>query len=312
MALASGRNRQPDEEGESAFVSMTDLTVSFLFIILVLLAFFAAQFRPEDTVPQDEHDAQAAALFKARDEVQGLKELLKRINASQTLDPLANYLEKVSSVRAGLVERLAERIRQQLPGIRVTVVAADGVIRFRGDDLFESGQWRVRPDSTAERVSRAVGDALADTLPCYTVGDRSAFETSCNLAFAAVETIQIEGHTDNVPLGGPLRDRERMLDNRDLSARRGAETLRAMTDRYRPELMEFLNLRGQPVLSFAGYGAMRPIDRSDSPEARAANRRIDMRFILQTPQSLREVEEIRGRLSRNRLNLPPIMEEEIR
>ena len=280
MAIAGARRRGIEEEGESVFVSMTDLTVSFLFIILILLAFFATQFKPEETAVQEQPDQ------------------------------LAVYLEEVSSVRANLLERLAERIRQQLPGIRVTVVAADGVIRFRGDDLFESGQWRVQPGSTADHVSRAVSDALADTLPCYTVGRRAAFKTSCNGVFAAIETIQIEGHTDSIPLGGSLQEREKMLDNRDLSARRGAETLRAAADRYRPELMNFLNLHGQPVLSFAGYGAMRPIvDPEDSVEARAANRRIDIRFILQTPQNLREVEEIREQLTQNRWNLPPVVNE---
>ena len=290
MTLAFTRNRHREEEGESAFVSMTDLTVSFLFILLILLAFFATQFKPEETVPRAEYDALMTELSEARD---------------AEPDPLAVHLERVASARAILLERLAEQIRRQLPGIRVTVVAADGVIRFRGDDLFRSGQWRIRPGSTAERVARAVGDALADTLPCYTVG-AAAFDMACNGVFAAIETIQIEGHTDDVPLGAELRRREQMQDNRDLSARRGAETLRAVTDRYRPELMAFLNLNGQSVLSFAGYGAMRPIDRGDSSEARAANRRIDIRFILQTPQNVCEVEEIRARLTQNRSNLPPI------
>ena len=236
-----------------------------------------------------------------------VRRLEDRIAELEKPDPLAAYLEEVSSTRNILLERLAKRIRKQLPRIRVTVVAADGVIRFRGDDLFKSGRWRIRPGSTADRVSRAVGDALADILPCYTVGRQAAFKASCNGAFTAIETIQIEGHTDNNPLGRPLREREQMLDNYDLSARRGAETLRAAADRYRPELMEHLNLHGQPVLSFAGYGAMRPIDPRDTEEARAANRRIDIRFILQTPQNIRGVEEIRERLTQNRPNLPPVV-----
>ena len=402
MAIAGERRRHIEEEGESVFVSMTDLTVSFLFVILILLAFFAAQFKPEETVPRVEYEALEAKWSNARDEIRSLEEALvaarrkietleeerrklavrlsergrtitalreqvsalrdklaaantkvrdlstrigqlegdlehmriERDNARQRIkwlmdevadlqrevrrledriaeqekpDPLAAYLEEVSSTRAILLARLAKRIRQQLPRIRVTVVAADGVIRFRGDDLFKSGRWRIRPGSTAERVSRAVGDALADILPCYTVGRQAAFKASCNGAFTAIETIQIEGHTDNNPLGRPLREREQMLDNYDLSARRGAETLRAAADRYRPELMEFLNLHGQPVLSFPGYGAMRPIDPRDTEEARAANRRIDIRFILQTPQNIQEVEEIRERLTQNRPNLPPIV-----
>ena len=394
MAIVFPRNRPREEEGESVFVSMTDLTVSFLFVVLILLAFFATQYKPEETVSRDEYDTLIVDLSKARDaiwrleeqlstahkyidrlekerreydarltelrlEIDALREsvallrasedslrarlevarverdaahksaevlavevsrlnvavtnleseiarLLERIRELRTPDPLAAYLEDVASARTFFLERLAERIRERLPGIRVTVVAADGVIRFRGDDLFASGQWRVRSGSTAERVARAVADALADTLPCYTVGTSAAFDTTCNSAFAAIETIQIEGHTDDTPLSVGLQERERMLDNRDLSARRGAETLRAATDRYRPELMDFLNLEGQPVLSFAGYGAMRPVARDDTPAAKAANRRIDIRFILQTPQNLREVEEIRKRLVDNLPKLPTI------
>ena len=232
--------------------------------------------------------------------------LRTQIAELETPDPLATYLESAARTRANLLERLAERIRRELPGIRVTVVAADGVIRFRGDDLFDPGVWRVRPDSTAWRVARAVGDALIDTLPCHTF-PRGTNGTppptgSCE-GGAAIETIQIEGHTDDIPLSPALRKREEMLDNRDLSARRGAETLRAMTDRHRPALMDFLNMRGQPVLSFAGYGATRPISANRTPEGRAANRRIDIRFILQTPRNPREVEELRERLA-HRAGLP--------
>ena len=278
MAIVHSHHRPTEEEGESAFASMTDLTVSFLFIILILLVFFATQFNPEETV-QDKPDE------------------------------LAVYLEEVSAARANLLERLAERIRRHIPGIRVTVFAADGVIRFRGDDLFESGQWRIRSGSTADRVSRAVSDALSDTLPCYTVGRPTSFSTNCGGAPAPIiETIQIEGHTDDIPIGASLQEREQILDNLDLSARRGAETLR-VAYRHRPELKDFRNRDGQPVLSFAGYGAMRRIERGNAPKARAVNRRIDVRFILQTPQNLLEINEIRRRLTQSRPNLPRVINE---
>ena len=433
MAIIAGRARSREEEGESGFVSMTDLVVSFLFIVLVLLAFFATQFSPEDPDRARERIWQleqaewtmvslrrqlaqarerigrldwqlgiararardlerergrldglvaerdrtilalraeiavltdtvrslratatdlrsaleaaservrrlkadlerseterAAALARARALAADARALERRLAASEREigalrrriarlerdveelkqpDPLAAYLERAASGRAVLMDLLAGQIVARLPGIRVTVVAADGVIRFRGDDLFGSARWRILPDSTADRMARAVADALADTLPCYTVGPRAAFDAACNEARAAIETIQIEGHTDDIPIGRQLLGRECMRDNLALSACRGAETLRAATGRYRPELMEFLNLRGQPVLSFAGYGAMRPVESGESTEARAANRRIDIRFILQTPRNLREVDEIRERLTRNRPYLPTL------
>ena len=143
-------------------------------------------------------------------------------------------------------------------------------------------------------------------MPCYTLGPRSAFYVTCNKAFAIIETIQVEGHTDD----DPLRPRENMKDNYDLSARRGAETLRFVSD-HRPDIGEFRNRRGQPVLSFAGYGETRPVASGQTEGAKAANRRIDIRFILDTPKSLREVEEIRDRLTRERPGLPPIANEDV-
>ena len=70
-------------------------------------------------------------------------------------------IQEVSRARDALLDRVMKRISQRLPEIRVTVDTASGVIRFRGDDLFEPGQWRIEPGSTAHRMSQAVADALA-------------------------------------------------------------------------------------------------------------------------------------------------------
>lgn len=45
------RNRARGEEEESVFVTMTDMTISFLLILMILLAFFATQLSSDDTVP---------------------------------------------------------------------------------------------------------------------------------------------------------------------------------------------------------------------------------------------------------------------
>ncbi len=42
MRANASRKRTHEEEEESVFVSMTDMTVSFLFIVMVLLAFLPA------------------------------------------------------------------------------------------------------------------------------------------------------------------------------------------------------------------------------------------------------------------------------
>lgn len=74
-----------------------------------------------------------------------------------------------------------------------------------------------------------------------------------------------EGHTDNVPLGGGGRYR----DNWELSQARALSVVR------------FLNQsEGIPPdrLAALGYGEYQPIDPADTPEARARNRRIELKF----------------------------------
>lgn len=61
------RQRRGEEEEESVFISMTDMTIGFLFIVIILLAFFATQISPEETVPKqllDERDDQIALLHQ--------------------------------------------------------------------------------------------------------------------------------------------------------------------------------------------------------------------------------------------------------
>ena len=55
MRTLSARRGPEHEEEESVFVSMTDMTVSFLFIVMILLAFFASRFNDEETVPLNMH-----------------------------------------------------------------------------------------------------------------------------------------------------------------------------------------------------------------------------------------------------------------
>ncbi len=356
MAVTGLRRRHAEEEGESVFVSMTDLTVSFLFILLVLLAFFATQVRPdqpEKTVPLSEHEALGreleseraqrqrieqerqvlanrlaeadaaqhrleVALSNERRRTDILKADLARANATIDMlsakvaemsdpDPLAAYIKQGFEARARLLERLAQRLHHSIPEIQITVRKHEGVISFHTDQLFGTGKWRIPEGSPAERVAHAIGDALAETLPCYTL---SPIDVPCEGAAAAIETIQIEGHTDDVGLSLELREREKMRDNYDLSARRGAETLRVMTrDRPDLELDQYLNLHGQPVLSFAGYGETRPVNKEDTDEARDQNRRIDIRFILHTPRNDLEVEQIRSQLTRQRADPPSAVDE---
>jgi flagellar motor protein MotB len=288
MAVHFRRKRKQDEE-ESVFVSMTDMTVSFLFIMLIMLAFFASQFNEDDVVPKKEH----TKILKENEVLKKENERLKKLLSKDLA--LANYLAGISDQKLSLMMRIKTHIEEKT-GLRVEIDPINGIIRFSGDDLFGSGQWRVSPGSTADQVAKAIGNVFDELLPCYSLGENSKFSEQCNNSYAVLEAIQIEGHTDEQAISSNLKDRERMEDNNDLSARRSAEMLRAMTKRHLPHLLQFWNLKEQPVLSFSGYGYMRPLVPNKDSKSRAKNRRIDLRFIMATPNTSDEIDAIKKSL----------------
>ena len=75
--------------------------------------------------------------------------------------------------------------------------------------------------------------------------------------------LQITGHTDDIPINTP-----RFRDNWDLSTERALSVVR------------YLVLAGidPDRLSAAGFGEFHPIDRGTTPEARARNRRIEVKL----------------------------------
>ncbi len=77
--------------------------------------------------------------------------------------------------------------------------------------------------------------------------------------------IRVDGHTDNIPLGGNGRYR----DNWELSQGRALSVVRYMTD--------FLGIPPNR-LAANGFGQFQPINTENTPEARAQNRRIELKL----------------------------------
>ena len=76
--------------------------------------------------------------------------------------------------------------------------------------------------------------------------------------------IRVDGHTDNVPISGG-----QFLDNWELSQARALSVVRFMQDDlgFPPERM-----------AATGFGEYRPVAEGDTPEARAQNRRIELKL----------------------------------
>jgi len=325
------RRRQHEEEEESVFVSMTDMTVSFLFIVMLLLAFFASQYDATKAVPLPEHERVLAQLDEARSSLAQREEDLRQLRAEimrlraeqqqlladlETLkqslievtaerdaaraevaallaelerlrepDPLEAYINRSNAERRRILEQLKEQLTIDFPDLQVVLSEQSDALRFQGDGLFRSGAATVRPDRRA--IVEQVATRLQAILPCYTLGNQSRWSEGCNPGAALIEAVQIEGHTDAIGED---------FVNLQLSTARANETFRIMTVQE-PTLAGHLNIRGQPVISVAGYGEMRPVTGNETDAERATNRRIDLRLIMQVPARSEEIQTIRSALT---------------
>jgi len=273
--------RHTEDEEESAFVSMTDMTVSFLFIVMILLAFFASQLHDDKTVPRRDFNDVVAERETLKKQVAELEAKLQELKRE---DPIEVYLARVATRQRELLEGLKARLTVDFPSLQVIISEEMDALRFKGDGLFKSGESLLSPDKLP--IVGAIANRLNEILPCYTLGPRSAWKPDCNPVGAVIEAVQIEGHTDAT---GDFNA------NLVLSTNRADETFFAMTGRQ-PTLVEYRNSRNQPVLSVAGYGKMRPVVANDSAEGRATNRRIDLRIIMYTPRSVDDINRIREQL----------------
>lgn len=303
----AGRQHKREEEEESVFVSMADMTISFLFILMILLAFFASQFNVQDSVPKAQYDELKLENDKIKDElkavaeiveapdlsarkhVQDMKDELERLRRLVNKPDLPNAMEiynaAVAETRKNLLANLKDRINEQIPGVNVTVSANFDALQFRGDGLFDSGS--AMATVAGEIRMRQIAAILDSTLSCYSMGPRRNFRVECNPAYALIDALQVEGHTDNS--GADTL-------NMDLSAKRASSIYSLMTQQ-KPDLIQFQNRNSQPVLSVAGFGEGRPMQDNQTRAGQDANRRIDLRFIMVVPSREADIEGIRRALA---------------
>jgi flagellar motor protein MotB len=235
MASRGVRRSRGAEEEESYFVSMADMMVGLLFVFIILLLYFALQFR------QTTHD-----------------------------------ISNADDSRAAILQRLDGALRAR--GLQVSIDPDAGVLRLPEDVLFDTGQSAL--NARGQKAVQILGEALATVLPCYTY-PRPA---GCPVSRQHIDSIFVEGHTDSDPLAG----QGVIHDNLDLSVLRATNTYRALLATT-PGLGVMRNRPAgqgvpQPVLSVSGYGADRPVAPGDTPDAKRRNRRIDLRFLMASPQ----------------------------
>jgi flagellar motor protein MotB len=241
------RSRQPESQEETVWISFSDFLLALLTVFM--LAAVALVFSL--TEEQD-------ALAQARVDVEKAKADADRATArSDKFDTMLDSLGNGEQARGAMVREVRDALRAR--GIRVDVDPANTVLRVPVDLLgFDSGSSEIRPEHEANAL--AIGDVIAGVLLSH---DR----------YKQLDTVFVEGHTDDVPMDSVVGG------NWGLSTDRAISLWRLWEDKLPKNLAGLSGHTGERLFSVSGYADTRPVKAvQKTAQDRAANRRIDIRF----------------------------------
>jgi chemotaxis protein MotB len=184
--------------------------------------------------------ARAAQEAKRAAELEAAEAERLRIEAERLQNQVADLEDFRSEFFGTMRQVLGDREEVQIVGDRFV---------FSSEVLFESASATLSEEGQVQ-IAR-VANVLAEV---------------ATLIPSSIDwIIRVDGHTDNIPLGGSGE----FADNWELSQGRALSVVKFMTEEL-----------GFPPdrLAATGFGEYRPVNADDTPEARAQNRRIELKL----------------------------------
>ncbi|MEZ8946206.1 hypothetical protein AB4510_02035 [Vibrio sp. 10N.222.54.B12] len=294
------------KEETNYFMSISDIMSGLMFIFIIVLAVFVVDFlnasiKHEKIIAELEVDRELQRKINETLilEEQKIREENQRLQEERASIKIENSkLQNERNIARGILGELSEnqRLRSKLlENIQAALVEAEiavivdeehGIVRLDENAIqFSTGEASLN-DLYMKRLMQ-VGRVMEEILPCYSIAPPKNKHCLPETA-GKLDSIFIEGHTDNVPIRGALQNR--YFDNWDLSTARANYTFKNLVvdNRY---LAEMKNSNDQPIFSVSGYGEGRPLAGHDhqTPTSDARNRRIDFRLIM-TPPTVTEAQ----------------------
>lgn len=155
---------------------------------------------------------------------------------------------QMTNIARDILKALAPLISQGK--VRVTQTNRGIIVEISASVLFAPGEAKL--SSQSDKALRAVADVLKDV-------DKN---------------IQVEGHTDNLPINNAM-----FPSNWELSAVRASSVVRLFIESGIAESR----------LVAVGHGANRPVGSNDTPEGRLRNRRVQLMILSGLPEVVTEV-----------------------
>ena len=201
-----------------------------------------------------EIDRLTAAMQSLRSELTRLRTLLSEKQEQSKKDKIAiaNLGKELNAALANKVQELQRfrseffgRLRMILEGRSDVKVVGDRFV-FQSEVLFAPGQASINPEGQAQlgQIADAIMQIIAD------------------IPSDIPWILQVEGHTDDIPVSGVY------TDNWDLSTERALSVVRFMVDRGVPS----------ERLAATGYGEFQPITSGKTENDRQKNRRIELKL----------------------------------
>jgi flagellar motor protein MotB len=186
-------------------------------------------------------------------------------------------LREAEQVRRTILAEAVEALRRR--GVKVEVSENHTVLSIPNDILgFDTGEYEIK--SEFQPVAREIGQVIHEVI-------------SRDRRVEFLDTIFVEGHTDNRPLQGFMGK-----GNWGLSTFRAISLWQFWSDALPAEqtLGTLVNKEGRPLFSVSGYGETRPVVAAQlNEDDYRRNRRIDIRFTIRRPDSA-QYEMVKGRL----------------
>lgn len=250
------RGRQQEEEhGYSWQDTYGDMVTLLLCFFVLLFSFSSINAEKWKQLVQAFAGSSGDTEIVAFDEITIRNEAIEAIDSmvdTEGRDEEGNEEEKITGLDEvndafdDLYEKIATYIKINELGSQLSISRTEDVIiiRFSEMALFNSGEAEILPGN--EALVKHVVTIISENID-------------------AIEMINIEGHTDNIPISS-----SRFEDNWDLSTKRATNMLRGVLD---------TDLIDAEKVSATGYGEYHPVASNDTAEGRAQNRRVD--FVLQ-------------------------------
>jgi chemotaxis protein MotB len=248
--MAHGRGRRRKGHGEAHAENHERWLITYADLITLLMVFFIVLYSMANA-DSDKFKKVSAALTQAFnvEVLQGSSSSGITEGAPERVSQIEDLISSAEVPEAARIKNKIESILnaadESMPEVSVGHDREGVVIRLSGSYLFDSGRAELKPNSLA------LLDAISSEIKLLP------------------NDIRVDGHTDSTPIDSP-----RYPTNWELSTARALAVTRYFS--------EISGIRADRLMA-AGFGEFRPLAPNDTRERRAANRRVEIHVLSQSP-----------------------------